>query len=292
LNVAAGTYAGFGAKALVGGGNVYLLGAGVGSTFIDQGPNDGVYNKGETISFYIPTGVYWYFDGCTLQNTVSGLNCISAYNAPNAIGIGPPNENGGNLNIIGNSPNNGVVQISAPGASFQDFSSNIGVSGSGRVFLWAEENASMFLNGTYTFTGTPTFTDGVFEADLAGQIQIAFASFSGAVTAASALLRWGGIFNIIFFASYTLPGSGAVVSDGSGIFSTLDVSTGLNLGGPVAAALTVSQLPPASLMMRGNFLVTDSTVVAAGNFGAIVAGGSSGHGNVPVYPDGTNWRIG
>jgi len=36
--------------------------------------------------------------------------------------------------------------------------------------------------------------------------------------------------------------------------------------------------------------VTDSTVAASGNFGAIVAG--TGANSVPVYSDGTNWRIG
>jgi hypothetical protein len=37
-------------------------------------------------------------------------------------------------------------------------------------------------------------------------------------------------------------------------------------------------------------MVTDSTVAAAGNFGAVVTGG--GANTVPVYSDGTNWRIG
>jgi hypothetical protein len=36
--------------------------------------------------------------------------------------------------------------------------------------------------------------------------------------------------------------------------------------------------------------VTDGSVVAAGNFGTVVAGG--GANNVPVYDDGINWRIG
>ena len=36
--------------------------------------------------------------------------------------------------------------------------------------------------------------------------------------------------------------------------------------------------------------VTDSTVAASGNFGAIVVGGSTNF--VPVYSDGANWRIG
>jgi hypothetical protein len=37
-------------------------------------------------------------------------------------------------------------------------------------------------------------------------------------------------------------------------------------------------------------MVSDSSVAASGNFGAIVAG--SGANVVPVYSDGTNWRIG
>jgi hypothetical protein len=37
-------------------------------------------------------------------------------------------------------------------------------------------------------------------------------------------------------------------------------------------------------------IVTDSTVAGAGNFGATVVGG--GTHVVPVYSDGTNWKIG
>jgi hypothetical protein len=50
---------------------------------------------------------------------------------------------------------------------------------------------------------------------------------------------------------------------------------------------TVAQLqgPQGTMAM-----VTDSSVAAANNFGAVVAGG--GAHAVPVYNDGTNWRIG
>jgi hypothetical protein len=37
-------------------------------------------------------------------------------------------------------------------------------------------------------------------------------------------------------------------------------------------------------------IVTDSTVAGSGNFGATVIGG--GAYIVPVYSDGTNWKIG
>lgn len=53
---------------------------------------------------------------------------------------------------------------------------------------------------------------------------------------------------------------------------------------------SVSQLPSASGNQSARAMVTDSTVAASGNFGAVVAGGGSNA--VPVYSDGTNWRIG
>lgn len=52
---------------------------------------------------------------------------------------------------------------------------------------------------------------------------------------------------------------------------------------------TVANLPAAPTVGMRAF-VNDSTVAAAGNFGAIVAGGSTI--NVPVFYDGTQWRIG
>jgi len=54
---------------------------------------------------------------------------------------------------------------------------------------------------------------------------------------------------------------------------------------------TVAQLaPPAGVGAGYKWFVSDSTVTASGNFGTIVAGG--GVNAVPVYSDGTNWRIG
>lgn len=53
---------------------------------------------------------------------------------------------------------------------------------------------------------------------------------------------------------------------------------------------TVATLPAVVSSQYGHAFVTDSSVVAAGNFGNVVAGG--GANIVPVYSDGTNWRIG
>lgn len=56
-------------------------------------------------------------------------------------------------------------------------------------------------------------------------------------------------------------------------------------------ATIVSKLPAASSGNAGyRCFVSDATVAASGNFGAIVAG--TGTNFVPVYSDGTHWRIG
>jgi hypothetical protein len=56
-------------------------------------------------------------------------------------------------------------------------------------------------------------------------------------------------------------------------------------------SITVSQLPVANSSLAGaRSFVTDSTVVAANNFGAVVVGGGVNY--VPVYCDSTNWCIG
>jgi Pectate lyase superfamily protein len=64
----------------------------------------------------------------------------------------------------------------------------------------------------------------------------------------------------------------------------------LKLTGYELGPLTVGALPPVAVSKGLRQVVTDSTVGASGNFGAIVAG--SGGQTVPVFSDGINWRIG
>jgi hypothetical protein len=56
------------------------------------------------------------------------------------------------------------------------------------------------------------------------------------------------------------------------------------------ATVVASLVAAATAGAGARSFVTDSTVAASGNFGAIVAG--TGANPVPVYSDGTNWRIG
>lgn len=64
-----------------------------------------------------------------------------------------------------------------------------------------------------------------------------------------------------------------------------------NAGIIALPVFSVATLPVATgVATGGRSTVSDSNVAAATNFGAIVAGG--GANIVPVYSDGTNWRIG
>lgn len=59
----------------------------------------------------------------------------------------------------------------------------------------------------------------------------------------------------------------------------------------ITVASTFSTLPSAITIGAGaREFITDANLVAAGNFGQVVGGGGSN--SVPIYSDGTNWRIG
>jgi len=59
---------------------------------------------------------------------------------------------------------------------------------------------------------------------------------------------------------------------------------------PSVGVRTVFTLPQANNNIGRRMAVSDASVVAAGNFGAIVVGGGANF--APVYSDGNVWRIG
>jgi hypothetical protein len=72
--------------------------------------------------------------------------------------------------------------------------------------------------------------------------------------------------------------------------SVSDKTFTFTLGGSLKfPVLTVATLPLATTAGQRAF-VSDSTATASGNFGAVVTG--TGTNKVPVYSDGTDWRIG
>ena len=128
---------------------------------------------------------------------------------------------------------------------------------------------------TGTFSGGVSGTTGAFSSAVSGTT----ANFSGALSATT------GTFTGAFSAT-TGAFSGAV-SGTTGTFSgAVSGTTGTFSAGVSGGSTTVAGLSAAGTAGRRSF-VTDATVTT---FASIVVGG--GTNKVPVYDDGTNWRIG
>jgi hypothetical protein len=84
------------------------------------------------------------------------------------------------------------------------------------------------------------------------------------------------------------PNNNAVSPSADGLFTF--GHSGSRWGAVFLAPRTLASLGAAASSTGARAMVSDATVVAAGNFGAVVTGG--GANTVPVYSDGTNWRIG
>jgi hypothetical protein len=85
----------------------------------------------------------------------------------------------------------------------------------------------------------------------------------------------------------------ALVDNTSDISKPISTVTqnALNLKAPIInTPVAVATLPAAGSNAGSTRFVNNASVVAAGNFGTVVAAG--GVNVVPVYSDGTNWRIG
>jgi hypothetical protein len=75
------------------------------------------------------------------------------------------------------------------------------------------------------------------------------------------------------------------------ITSTGTLTTLIVTGAVKTSSTTFSGLGSASTAGAGaRSFITDANLVVTGNFGATIAG--SGGNSVPVYSDGTNWKIG
>ena len=95
------------------------------------------------------------------------------------------------------------------------------------------------------------------------------------------------IGNLLF--SQGIDGTGTTVSTGNLGVGVVAPSSRLDVDGTVETKVyTVAGLPAATTAGQMAF-VSDASVAHAGNSGTVVAG--SGANFVPVYSDGTDWRI-
>ena len=114
-------------------------------------------------------------------------------------------------------------------------------------------------------------------------------------TSGAATLAGDGTLNIPNY-STTPGGSNTEVQfnnggalDGDAQFTYNSLTNILTVPVITLSVVAFANLPSATTAGQKAF-ISDGNLVAAGNFGAIVSGGGSN--TVPVYSDGTNWRIG
>ena len=154
-------------------------------------------------------------------------------------------------------------------------------SAGGNVSLNYSTNATTYISCTFTqdtYTGI-SYTRGTYSG---------LNTFNGST--GSFDLNGSVIYNpirLLGAATYSSVKYAADVSGGYTAYSTSNNFTSLGKNTYISPIL-VAGLPSASTVGAGSVsFVTDAT---ATTFGTIVAGG--GTNNVPVYSDGTNWRIG
>jgi hypothetical protein len=231
LNVGAGTFAGFGTHTFVGGGIFLLKGAGVGLTFITDGPNDGLFNGGECISTFVSQGVDTtiYVVSVTMS---SASNSIFGLFQPGVLQFGLPTPYGtGSIALVGTT-GLFMVNIAANLVNFGDTENSIGtvtLSGNCLGYIQCSGLSEVFLQSTYTISGTPAWSEAFIEL-FEGAVVNAFPAFSGAATGR----RFNGVTGAVFDAG----GNGINFFPGS-LPGTLDASSSYDgFKGPIPGVNT------------------------------------------------------
>lgn len=188
IDVGAGSFAGFGIKPTSGGGIIQLNGAGSGSTTITAGPNDGVFNVGETIAWNFFSQASWGINKVTLSNSTA--NTVTVFSADVSLILGDaPSFTGCDVIFTGSGSNTGISGIVLnPFALIAVSFGNLTFSRSGQTLaseVTVHDDASFLPFAAMTVTGTPTYSQAFFVASGGGAtIDLAYggATISGAAT--------------------------------------------------------------------------------------------------------------
>lgn len=173
--------------------------------------------------------------------------------------------------------NVGGVLTAGPGTDAAEFASTIALYGTnnGQTTIEVRDSANhisgfMQVATPKVYFGSGTAHDLVFRSNNTDRFSVTSA----------------GIITFLMGTASTSSTTGAVVNDGGlgnagAIYGGAEIATGTT---------TVASLPSVTGRKGARHFVTDATAAMTAGIGAIVAGG--GANNVPVYCDGTNWRIG
>jgi hypothetical protein len=207
-----------------------------------------------------------------LQNTTASSNAYNLYMSGTAKNYLAGNTGIGNtmpdatLAVTGTANVSGVVNF---GSTLTTAGSITSQTATGRVLIQTDSGGSISLGRFDGVSSAPyiDFNSGATAVDYDARISVG--AGNGTVGAATLTIAAGSL------------ATGNTTVTGFLTTSSYSKTTAKIVGSLVAAATAGA---------GARSFVTDSTVAANGNFGAIVAG--TGANPVPVYSDGTNWRIG
>ncbi len=231
VNIAAGTFAGFGVKSTTGGGILYFKGAGSGLTTVTDGPNDGIFNFGECISIAVGCGSSLNVNALTLVNSGNlsyfRTSLVAIYVPAITFSFNAPDNLATDilLDCTGqpDTTQSIIVNIEAQSSIFDQ---GLTVKGGGAtIFLFFNiQNLGYYANGTSTISGNLTCDAGLSgcfaSAALGGTINQWTATpwtVTGTVTGQRFIANQGFINNT--FNLNTFPGNVAGQVFGGGSYS-------------------------------------------------------------------------
>lgn len=280
VNIGAGSFAGFGIKSCVGGGNILFKGAGSGSTTITNGPNDGVFNFGECVALNVISDTPLGVNGVTFAPT--GTKCVGIYQPGFFFYLAEPfGPNTPDIRIDCTGVPDRLIDIESY-SDVQDF----GPSGGGTITVIGANKTinfgifclfggAYFQGSNWVFSGNLTINNGTVNVGDAGSFSTFGGSMTGAgVTATRFFIGTNGFMDLADSAGTFIPGNSPGVITSGGQYSGITDYNG-NVGGLPAA------------IKGAKAFVTDSLNPV---FASIAAGGGAVY--TPVYADGTNWRWG
>lgn len=235
------------------------------------------------------------FDGAnavTISNTaVSTSYTQGALKVSGGAGITGNIYAGGNIVALGT--------LYAEGTITSNASINTkNISASGRIEATGNVYSGSYLEGEYVKAASGLYVYGQSQLGNIGNVHITGGS-SGQVlsTDGTGELYWasaGSSYGDSNVATYLSTYSGNI---SAGNLVTSGASGNITGANVISANMfktvttTVSSLPTAFSAGSGaRAFVTDANLAASGNFGAVITG--SGSNSVPVYSDGSSWRIG
>ncbi len=162
ISLGTGTFVGAGLKNITGASHVVIKGAGVASTIITNGPNDGFYNTGACIEANVALQNEYWLNLVTIDGSGGTKPCILTGLLVYII-FGEPLLTAATINFVGPP---GKYIIETFGGNIDDcpgVPSTIGLSGSCSGYVKCSDHSEITVQSHYTVSGTPAYSSPFIE---------------------------------------------------------------------------------------------------------------------------------